>query len=249
MVREPNWVAVTNHSGTPAGNEVLWCADGEAEDALTRARAFFPGRFKWALADGIGPTDMAQVLIAAGFETWDVAAMRAPTGAGGLNLGPGADEKTPLRTQKGEAIEIQRVSLESPAFEAFVECFRSGWGYPDADRNIWSALFREGGPQRWQHFVAVRESDGILIGSASTVTPRDVDFGYLFGAQVFAGFRRCGVYRALAAARLHDLGETGRTEALTLARAATSSPLLKRWGFETAFEYRMAQAPERFADS
>jgi GNAT superfamily N-acetyltransferase len=74
-----------------------------------------------------------------------------------------------------------------------------------------------------------------------------VEYAYLFGAQVFPAFRGRGIYRALVAARLGFLAARGVSLAVTQARAATSAPLLERFGFETVFHSRcyLLESPAR----
>lgn len=73
-------------------------------------------------------------------------------------------------------------------------------------------------------------ADGPLVGTGGFT--RVGDSGRLWGAAVEEGVRGRGVYRALLAARCRDLAAHGTDFALVKARVDTSSPVLRRVGFQ-----------------
>ena len=61
------------------------------------------------------------------------------------------------------------------------------------------------------------------------------DYGYFVGGAVMEEARGRGVYRCLVEARLAFLRDRGIEYAVTIAREATSAPVLEHLGFETLF--------------
>lgn len=60
-------------------------------------------------------------------------------------------------------------------------------------------------------------------------------YGYLVGAVILEKFRGLGAYRALVQARLKDLASLEIPFAVTMAREATSAPILEKLGAETTY--------------
>ena len=84
---------------------------------------------------------------------------------------------------------------------------------------------------------------GVLVGLASWRDSADGRAVYLTGAATLPKDRGRGVYAALLARRLRDARERGAEIATVQANPDTSSPILRRRGFEKLCEVRVYVSP------
>jgi hypothetical protein len=135
-----------------------------------------------------------------------------------------------------EAVSGVRVEeVDEGALETYCDVIARGWELDRAaELSRHRALFCR--PER-RHRMFLGLVGGEAVAAAGLVMhPRS---GYLLGAVVLPGMRGRGLYRALVGARLRATAEAGLTLATSMAREATSAPILERLGFETACRFRM----------
>lgn len=212
-----DWIQVLRpNEPHPAMNEVIFSRLGPDADAAIDATfaeyATIPTGFKWSVPVGSAPDDLGERLRARGMRSWWARAMWCPTD---------------LQVSELEATDVTDV----PA--AFQAVSSRGWGTPpEHHAQQHAALQWAVQTGRIGLFVAGRGA-----GSASVAATERA--GYLMGAVVLPGQRGRGHYGALLASRLRWLQGRGLAYAVTLAREATSAPILERRGFGTLFRYEV----------
>jgi hypothetical protein len=121
----------------------------------------------------------------------------------------------------------------------FTDVMARGWNTaPGPMLALHTAM--EADPQRRYRFHVAR-SRGAAVGAAASVFL--ARSAYLIGAVVLPEARGQGAYRALVAARLGEAFAEGRAVVTTLAREATSAPILERLGFGTAARIEVFRRP------
>ena len=209
----------------PAGDvltEVLDQASGMGEDAL----------FVYAKLDApAGFDDALTVRGAELVETCDVLAAPLPTDAKAPDL---------------PALKIEwRISVETARAVAEIGVEVFGGALPTGD-TLEEALV--------QRAAAGRESvaagtggtvlarlDGTPVGTASLEIVDGV--ARLAGGGVLEPYRGKGIYRAMVETRLTYAADHGATMAFSFGRIDTSSPILRRLGFESYGQERMYRLP------
>ncbi|MFN3202744.1 MAG: GNAT family N-acetyltransferase [Bradymonadia bacterium] len=158
----------------------------------------------------VGPWAKAPEAVS-GFRTWQAEALAiTPT----------------VRAQTSAQVSRVDASAYTPAHCAL-------WGLSEMERE---ALERaQWATPRWLYAARV---DGQVVGVSSTLL-LELDgrrYAYLSGAVVAPEARGRGLYRQLTEVRLSELAQAGVELAVTLARTATSAPLLKKRGFRHLYD-------------
>jgi GNAT superfamily N-acetyltransferase len=223
IIERPGWLQIVTPSA-PVGmqNEVLLSvlADEDVERAIDDAIATYHAvrhPVKWCIGPKTKPDDLGERLARRGFDGWKGRAM-------------GVDTALAMRVPAG----VEIVEVEEPELDAYVATTVEGWSLAREK----TALVREAHAASFQARPRVMHCfgavvDGAWLGTAALVLRGS--YGYLLGSQVLASARGRGIYKALVATRLAFLRARGISYAVTLAREATSAPILERLGFETIF--------------
>jgi GNAT superfamily N-acetyltransferase len=232
VIVRPGWYQLLTPSVKDGSrNEVMLSriepadADRVIDDTVDEYRAHGL-TFRWAVTPLCSPRDLSARLGARGFERWPARGMACSPR---LELPPAAPGVTVEQIDAARVDLHARVSLEGwapelPFSEPAVALMREDL--------LWSLEQRE---PRFAYFLA--RDGGEPAATAGVVLKPDV--GYLIGANVLPRFRGRGIYRALVGARLALLQEAGLELAATLAREATSAPILERLGFTTVAPFEM----------
>jgi GNAT superfamily N-acetyltransferase len=225
VIERPGWYQIITPSTRGSIlNEVLisQVAEAESERVIDEVIASYRAHglpVKWCVGPWTEPADFGERLQRRGFVSWDVRGMACDTS---------------LRLEaNGVAVE----AVTETNLDEYLDAFVRGWGVDPDQRE----------PLRLQHSAAMRADprtahfflarvDGKAAGTTGVLLRKD--YAYLVGAHVLDAFRGRGFYRALIEARLAMLRDAGITLAVTLAREATSAPMLEHLGFETLFPYR-----------
>jgi GNAT superfamily N-acetyltransferase len=217
IVRD-DWIQVVRpHQPNPSRNEVIFSRMGDdVEAVLDRTFAEYaaiPTAFKWSVPEGSTPADLGDRLRARGMTAWWARAMSCPTDL----VVEGSAEDVSHDTDRFEAVSAR------------------GWSAPEARRAADRQDFATAAATGRSGFFVTSGGEGsaavILTGRA----------GYLMGAVVLPEHRGQGHYAALLAARLRWLRDRDVEYAITLAREATSAPILEHRGFYTLFRYEVFQ--------
>jgi hypothetical protein len=172
---------------------------------------------KWYVSPEARPADLGERLARRGFDSWDVRAMGIET------------DRIVDSAPSVEVAEVDETTLDT-----YLATTLRGWSMGEDQREIErrSHLHEILKAPRTAHFFRATIA-GNDVGSAG-IFLRD-GYGYLVGGLVLPSARGAGAYRALVAARLAFLRARGHGFAVTLAREATSAPMLAHLGFETIF--------------
>jgi hypothetical protein len=232
VIERPGWYQLITPSVKDGSrNEVMLShlTDGDVDRTIDEAVADYRTLgliFRWAATPLCAPSDLSARLRARGFESWPARGMACETSR---ELGAPPAGVTLERIEPGTVDVYARTSLQGWAAE--IPFTETGVALLCEDL-LWSLAQRS---PRYAYFLA--RCGGEPAGTAGVVLKKSC--GYLIGAQVLTRFRGRGVYRALVAARLAVLRSAGLELACTLAREASSAPLLERMGFTTVAPFDM----------
>ena len=232
VIERPGWYQVITPSVADGSrNEVMLSHLGadDADRAIDQAVSDYRALgliFRWAATPLCAPADLPARLRARGFESWPARGMACESSR---ELPPPPRGVTLERIERDTVEIYARTSLEGwaaemPFTENGVELLR--------EDILWSLAQRA---PRFAYFMA--RADGEPAGTAGVVLKPTC--GYLIGANVLPRFRGRGIYGALVAARLAALRAAGLGLACTLAREASSAPILERIGFTTVAPFEM----------
>ena len=124
-------------------------------------------------------------------------------------------------------VTVDDVSLAN--IDDFTRVMAEGWQMDAAPLDTLHRRMLADPARRNQLFVARHEGVAAAV-AAYVALDRSA---YLIGAVVLPAWRGHGLYRALVNARLRHAEARGLSLATSVARAATSAPILARLGFET----------------
>lgn len=125
--------------------------------------------------------------------------------------------------------------VDEENFPEFLKVNLEGWSLGEFAEQTKNRLLKMVRHPNCRCFL-VRKSK-IPVGSAATILKDG--YGYLMGAVVLEDYRGCGAYKALTEVRLRDLAKAKLPFAVTMAREATSAPVLARLGFDTMFRAKI----------
>jgi len=232
VIERPGWYQVITPSVKDGSrNEVMLShlAYDQVDRAIDEAVADYRALgliFRWAATPLCAPSDLAARLQKRGFESWPARGMACETSR---------ELPAPPR-----GVTIERIDRGS--VEVYARTSREGWAAEMTFTDGGVELLREDllwsleqSAPRYAYYLA--RCDGEPAGTAGVVLKPSC--GYLIGANVLPRFRGRGIYGALVAARLALLRTTGLGLACTLAREASSAPLLERMGFTTVAPFEM----------
>lgn len=223
VIEGPGWLQLITPTFRQGGlNEVVFSQlDAREADAVidaTIARYRELGlRFRWTLAPGCQPDDMAQRLEQRGLERVEALGMVREL------------DELPERDDADVSVEL----VSDATFSEYLTVMATGWG---VDPEPLAALARAqlADPSgRFGLFLA-RWRGQPAAAAACIAFERSL---YLQGGVVLPEFRRRGVYRALTSARLRHSVARGLGLATVHAQRSTSGPLLQRFGFRTLVEF------------
>lgn len=225
VIQRDGWYqTITPSTKSTQGNEVTFSRVAQ-KDAERVARATIDDYtalglpFKWSVGPLTEPADFGDVLERLGFRYWQ---------GRGMAIEPARWSSVPP-----PGVTVERVTQAT--FEDYYTAFVRGWATEAVEAPSWRTSMRRALERRHRYYLA--RVDGEPAGSGGfAIKPRSA---YLVGGNVFERFRGRGVYRALIDARVRDLAELGIPLATTIARDATSAPILERFGFETLFRSRV----------
>lgn len=220
IIERPGWWQIITPSLAQGGMNEIDCSelpDGDAEAIIDEALASYRRlgiRFRWMVGPGrTRPLDLAARLARHGLERSESFGMARPTSG--------------AAPEDGGAITVDEVGLAN--VDDFTRVMAEGW---KMDAGPLDALHRRmlADPARRQHMFVARD-EGVAAAVAGYVA---LDrSAYLVGAVALPGHRGRGLYRALVNARLRHAEAHGLAVATSVARAATSAPILARLGFES----------------
>lgn len=215
---KPNWWQIITPSLPHGGlNEIVsdQLPETQLDAILDAAIATYRNQglhFRWTLMPGATPTDLPARLARRGLTPTPTHLVARPT------EGP-APAPDP-------AIEVREVTAAD--VDVFTRVSADGWGEDPAPLAVLHRRSLAQRPQRTHLFLA-RHGGEPAGAAASMELERST---YLLGAIVLPELRRRGVYQALIHARLAHAAARGFRCATSIARVATSSPILVRLGFE-----------------
>lgn len=229
------WASATS---SPYSSRVVRAVftDRSADDEISRVVEFFEKRgkpFTWWIGPSTRPLDLGARLAAYGFEL------------------KGRDDGLARAVERLDIPLTSGVTLEPVESEEqvreMVSIASAGFGH---SADVAEAMVRErlsylALPERRGGFLLARVS-GMAAGYAGWRDSGDGRCVYLSGAATLEEYRGRGIYSALLAARLSGAAERGRAWAAVQANPETSSPILRRHGFEQrcaveVYEYRPAR--------
>lgn len=229
-VERPGWRQLVTPSAKGYLNEVLLAqlAPEDADRVIEETIAEYAAHglaTKWYVGPTSRPEDLGERLTRRGFESWGVRAM---------GMGTEAPSAPPPAV---EVIEVGDAELPG-----YLDTSLRGWSMGEDQRQLeHDSHARELAKRpRTAHFFLARIASQ-PVGTGGLF--RRDGFGYLVGGQVLESARGQKVYRALISARLAWLRARGEGYAVTLAREATSAPLLEHLGFETLFRCKCYLLP------
>ncbi len=227
VIERDGWYQViTPSTKSVQGNEVVFSRVAE-RDAERVARETIDGYaalglpFKWSVGPLTEPVEFGAVLERIGFDHWSCRGM--------------AVEPQRWTYSPHPAVSVQRVTRAS--FDDYYTTLVRGWAADGVtEASSWRTSMLRALDAGLHHSYIARVG-GEPVGTAGfIVKARSV---YLVGGNVLEGHRGRGIYRALIDERLRDAADLGFTLATTLAREATSAPILDKLGFETLFRSRV----------
>jgi GNAT superfamily N-acetyltransferase len=219
IIERPGWWQLVTPSLARGGMNEVQCAeltDAEADATIDQTLAFYRGldiRFRWMVAPGTKPADLAERLERRGLQRSESLVMACATSSA-------VGEDAP-------AITVEAVTLAS--VDDYTRVMAEGWG---ADAAALDPLHRKmlADPAARNHLFLARH-DGVPAAVGSYIA---LDrSAYLIGAVALASHRGRGLYRALVSARMRHAAGRELRLATSLASATTSAPILARLGFET----------------
>jgi len=222
--REDWYQTITPSTKSTQGNEVTFSrvAAEHAERVVRETIDEYAALglpFKWSVGPLTEPSDFGDVLERLGFTYWQ---------GRGMAIEPARWSSPPH-----SGVTIERVTQAT--FDDYYTAFVRGWGAEVIEAPSWRTSMRRALEGRHRYYLA--RVDGEPAGSGGfAIKPRSV---YLVGGNVFERFRGRGVYRALIDARVQDAAALGIPLVTTIARDATSAPILEGLGFETLFPSRV----------
>jgi hypothetical protein len=225
LVVRDGWCQITSTDERDgSGNEVLESrlAEDEAEAVIDRTMAEYAARgliFRWVVGPYTTPADMGPRLERRGFVKWAARAMTCDPRV--LTIAPPSPG---VRVVETGAAEI----------EAWCRVCEEGWDKGPGTLVRYRALLQM--PERKHRLFLAYDGD---VPAATAAYVAHARSAYLIGGVVLRARRGRGLYRALVRARLADAAARGYTLVTTLAREATSAPILERLGFETACHFTM----------
>lgn len=216
LIARDDWIQVIRpHAPTAMMNEVIYSRvydDGDIDGTIGRY-ASIPTSFKWSVPATSTPEDLGERLRSRGMTSWWARAMWCPTDL----------------LVDGELVDVS----DDP--DRYAEVSGRTWELdPDGADSLRAGLRWAADTGRFGLFLTPDAA-----GSAAVVA--SARSGYLMGAAVLPEARGRGHYRALLAGRLRWLQGRNIEYAVTLAREATSAPILERRGFQTLFRYEVFQ--------
>ncbi|HYO54751.1 GNAT family N-acetyltransferase [Archangium sp.] len=219
VIERPGWLQLVTPSLRQGGlNEVAFSAldEKEADTVIDETLELYRRlglRFRWNVGPDSRPADLAERLARRGLRQTEVQGMIRGTAA------------VPVDAEGDVTVE----EVGEHTVEEFSRTMAEGWEMDPAPIAAYNRTVLAW-PDRRHHLFLARYR-GAPAGTAGLVAfERSV---YLLGGVVLPAFRGCGLYRALAAARLRYAAERDIPFATSHARASTSAPLLERLGFET----------------
>lgn len=187
--------------------------------AIAQHRDHFAARgeeMEWKTRGHDRPADLVDRLVAAGFEPQERETVLIGTAADMAEAGVAPSGVRIRRTE--EAADFARIA----AMESAV--WGEDWTWLGED------LAREVAHDREHFLVFVAEADGEVVSAAWLANKPGTGFAGLWGGSTLRAWRRCGIYRALVAARARAALERG-VEYLQVDASEDSRPILERLGF------------------
>jgi predicted N-acetyltransferase YhbS len=186
--------------------------------------------FRWHVGPSSRPADLAQRLLARGFEHSDtLAGMCIATDAEVVAVDP--------------SVVVSELTEDDE--EAFANVIASTFDHPDPVRERLLRRLRETrGAERPKHFVA--RLDGRVVGSTSYAPMKRA--GFLQGAAVLEEYRGRGIYKQMIRERLERLRGAGCELAVITARTSTSAPICARLGFDRVCSIEVYRHPAGTTD-
>ncbi|MFJ7153686.1 GNAT family N-acetyltransferase [Streptomyces sp. NPDC101118] len=221
--------AVVRHTGpVPGWNGVIWSDLDEttADAVIAEQVAHYAAReggagveWEWKLYDYDRPADLADRLLAAGFEADEPETlMLAPVGA------------LPLDAEPPAGVRLEAVTDEA-GVELMMEALREAFGRDNPQvRHLMLTQLREQ-PEVLAAVVAMA-GDRPVSAARLELLP-GASFGGLWGGGTVAEWRGKGIYRALVAHRARIAAERG-VPYLQVDASSMSRPILERLGFTPA---------------
>jgi GNAT superfamily N-acetyltransferase len=219
--------------GSPIGyhNAVVACAASpDRADAVIDEwageldRRGVPG--SWHLSPSMRPTDLADRLLARGFEDGG----EEPAMAADLAATP------PVPAVDGLAVEPVRTAAD---LEAYGDVLAGGFGEgPPEAAWVTEVFHRIGfGSGAWRHLIG--RLDGAPVATA-TVFVHPAEVAGVYFVCTAPGTRRRGIGAAITAAAMREARERGCTTAV-LGSSPMGYGVYRRLGFEEAFRYRLLE--------
>lgn len=223
VIERPGWLQIVTPSFRAGGfNEVVFSVMDEAEADAAIDSAIDEYRrlgiaFRWRVAPGSKPDDLADRLARRGLEQTMVRGMARSA------ADPPEPPSGPVRVDE---VDEQNLDL-------FTRVMAEGWGTDPGPLDAANrAIMGQSG--RAHHLFLARYRDEPAAAATYVACPRSA---YLLGGVVLPRFRGRGLYRALVGARLLHAAARGIQLATAQAREATSAPILEGVGFATVCRF------------
>lgn len=219
VIERPGWWQLVTPSLARGGMNEVQCSeltDAEADATIDQTLAFYRGldiHFRWMVAPGAKPADLAERLERRGLQRSESLVMACATSSA-------IGEDAP-------AITIEAVTLAN--VDDYTRVMAEGWGADAAALDPFHRKMLADPAGRNHLFLARREGAPAAVGSYMALERS----AYLVGAVALASHRGRGLYRALVNARMRHAAGRGLPLATSLASATTSAPILTKLGFET----------------
>lgn len=217
IIERLGWWQIVTPSLTRGGMNEIACTelpDATADaiiDASIETYRKLGIRFRWTVAPGTRPADLADRLARRGLQRSEAMVMARATRG--------------VTDEDAAGITIDEVDLAH--VDELTRVMAEGWEADAAPLDVLHRRMLADPGRRNRSFVARLE--GVAAAAASYVA---LDrSAYLIGAVVLPASRGRGLYRALVNARLRHAEAHGLTLATSLARAETSAPILARLAF------------------
>lgn len=222
IIDRPGWFQLMTPAFRDGSlNEVgdVKLADPEADAVIDATLAEYAAhgiRFKWVVAPGDRPLDLAQRLASRGMLARRCVIMAADIAD--IDITPSPD------------VTVERV--DPPLVDTYAETVAAGWNIlPGPLADYQRAVLAAPGDHHHSYLARIA---GTPVGGANHVLfDRSA---YLMGGVVLPQWRGRGVYRSLIAARLAQISATDARLITIQAIADTSAPILARLGFQPVAE-------------